>query len=119
MCSGHKAPSELPEPGTVNHRERMPWSSPRFEVRAAGNSIAMGERASRIAKAVAKRGASAAGRGASAAGRDVAKLAGRATRAGYDAASIERCEKCGEPVDAGRAVCPHCGHDRTTRPSGA
>lgn len=83
-----------------------------FHLAKRGQSIGMGERVSRIAKGAAKRGASAAGRGAAAAGRDVAELGGRAARAGYDAASIERCPHCGEPSKARDAVCPHCGQDK-------
>ncbi len=69
----------------------------------------MNDRGKRIAKGAAKRGASAAGRGAVAAGRGAVKLAGKAGRAGYDAATTERCPHCGEPTEARDAVCPHCG----------
>ncbi|MBV9748028.1 MAG: zinc ribbon domain-containing protein [Acetobacteraceae bacterium] len=72
----------------------------------------MNDRGKRIAKGAAKRGASAAGRGTAAAARGAAKLAGKAGRAGYDAASTEHCPHCGEPTKARDAVCPHCGRDK-------
>jgi rubrerythrin len=72
----------------------------------------MNDRVSRIAKGAAKKGAKAAGRGAVSAGRGAVKLAGKASKAGYDAATIERCPHCGEPSNAGEARCPHCGRDK-------
>jgi rubrerythrin len=78
----------------------------------AGTPRMMSDRASRIAKGAAKRGASAAGKGAAAVGRDAAKLAGEAAKAGYDAATIERCPHCGEPSEGRDSVCPHCGHEK-------
>jgi rubrerythrin len=49
---------------------------------------------------------------AAAAGKGAAKLAGKATKAGYDAAAIERCPHCGEPSEARDEVCPHCGREK-------
>jgi rubrerythrin len=84
----------------------------RFVSPGSGDSTVMSDRAARIAKGAAKRGASAAGKGAAAAGRDAAKLAGKAAKAGYDAATIERCSHCGEPSEARDRVCPHCGQEK-------
>jgi rubrerythrin len=72
----------------------------------------MNDRASRIAKGAAKKGAAAAGRGAVSAARGAAKLAGKAGRAGYDAATIERCPHCGEPSATREPRCPHCGREK-------
>jgi rubrerythrin len=83
-----------------------------FSGRDAGNIISVNDRASRIAKGAAKKGAKAAGRGAVSAGRGAAKLAGKAGKAGYDAATIERCPHCGEPSTVKDARCPHCGREK-------
>jgi uncharacterized OB-fold protein len=62
-------------------------------------------RASRIAKGAAKKGASTAARGA-------AGFVKKNVKAGYEAGSMEKCPHCGAKSKASARVCPNCGRDK-------